>query len=269
MPRPDDGAVARARFVLRPPQGPQAPHPSGRPDRAICCRVLRSTSAAPSPPISPTCSIRRLDDVRLEIGFGGGEHLIAEARAFPDTRLHRLRALCQRHGEDPDADRGPQHRQHPAVRRRRRRIAGLGAAAFAGADRSDPSRSVAEAAALEAALRAGRDRRRDGARAQAGRRISLRQRHRRLLRLDAGASAALAGFRLDRGARLRLAPALGRLHHDALRPQSRARRAARRRICGFAKWAERDRHAGLVAGITFTFLERRRGWPGRARHDGD
>jgi tRNA (guanine-N7-)-methyltransferase len=27
----------------------------------------------------------RVDDVRLEIGFGGGEHLIAEARAFPNT----------------------------------------------------------------------------------------------------------------------------------------------------------------------------------------
>jgi tRNA (guanine-N7-)-methyltransferase len=27
----------------------------------------------------------RADDVRLEIGFGGGEHLIAEARAFPGT----------------------------------------------------------------------------------------------------------------------------------------------------------------------------------------
>jgi tRNA (guanine-N7-)-methyltransferase len=26
-----------------------------------------------------------VDDVRLEIGFGGGEHLSAEARAFPDT----------------------------------------------------------------------------------------------------------------------------------------------------------------------------------------
>jgi tRNA (guanine-N7-)-methyltransferase len=25
------------------------------------------------------------DEIRLEIGFGGGEHLIAEARAFPDT----------------------------------------------------------------------------------------------------------------------------------------------------------------------------------------
>ncbi len=26
-----------------------------------------------------------VDAVRLEIGFGGGEHLVAEARAFPDT----------------------------------------------------------------------------------------------------------------------------------------------------------------------------------------
>ena len=55
------------------------------------------------------------------------------------------------------------------------------------------------------------------------RRIPLCQRHRRLLRLDAGASAALAGFSLDGGARRRLAPAVGRLHHDALWPQSRAR----------------------------------------------
>ncbi len=45
-----------------------------------------------------------------------------------------------------------------------------------------------------------------------------------VLRMDAGASAALTGFSLDRGARDRLAPALGRLHHDALRPQSRTRR---------------------------------------------
>jgi tRNA (guanine-N7-)-methyltransferase len=40
-----------------------------------------------------------IEDVRLEIGFGGGEHLIAEAQAFPEHRVHRLRALCQRHGK--------------------------------------------------------------------------------------------------------------------------------------------------------------------------
>src|SRR6266481_426185 len=100
----------------------------------------------------------------------------------------------------------------------------MGAATLAGADRPDPSRSVAEAAALEAALRAGRNRCRHGARFKAGWRISLRQRYRGLLRVDAGACFTLARFRLDRGARLRLAPAMGRLHDDAIRTQSRARR---------------------------------------------
>ena len=52
-------------------------------------------------------------------------------------------------------------------------------------------------------------RRRDGARAEAGRRIPFRQRYRRLLRLDAGASVALARFRLAGGARRRLAAAVG------------------------------------------------------------
>src|SRR5260370_1997398 len=100
----------------------------------------------------------------------------------------------------------------------------MAATGFAGADRSDPSRSLAEAAPLEAALRAGRNHRRHGARAQTGWRISLRQRYQRLLRMDACASRTLARFFLDRGARLRLAPAMGRLHDDALWTQSRARR---------------------------------------------
>src|ERR1700728_3474788 len=100
----------------------------------------------------------------------------------------------------------------------------MGATAFAGADRSDPPRSVAEAAALEAALRTGRHHRRDGARIKAEWRISFCQRYRRLLRLDAGAPFTLARFRLDRGAGLRLAAAVDRLHDDAIRTQSRARR---------------------------------------------
>src|SRR5216684_5266540 len=103
----------------------------------------------------------------------------------------------------------------------------MGAAMLAGEDRSDPSRSVAEAAALEAALRAGLDHRRDGARVEAGRRISLRQRYRRLLRVDACASFTLARIRLDRGTGLRLAPAMGRLHDDTIRTQSRTRRPPR------------------------------------------
>ena len=40
---------------------------------------------APSPPDLAGLFDPPADAVRLEIGFGGGEHLIAEARAFPDT----------------------------------------------------------------------------------------------------------------------------------------------------------------------------------------
>ena len=59
---PDDGADgARARLVLRPPQGPQAPHPSGRPDRQSAAASGARYRQRPRQPISPTCSIRRLD----------------------------------------------------------------------------------------------------------------------------------------------------------------------------------------------------------------
>ena len=55
-------------------------------------------------PVDPRrCSDALLDgrSVILEIGFGGGEHLAAEARAAAARRPHRLRALRQRHGEAP------------------------------------------------------------------------------------------------------------------------------------------------------------------------
>ena len=38
---------------------------------------------SPSPPDLADLFDAPLDDIRLEIGFGGGEHLIAEALAFP------------------------------------------------------------------------------------------------------------------------------------------------------------------------------------------
>jgi tRNA (guanine-N7-)-methyltransferase len=41
--------------------------------------------ATPRPPDLTEVFDRPADAVRLEIGFGGGEHLIAEARAHPDT----------------------------------------------------------------------------------------------------------------------------------------------------------------------------------------
>ena len=89
--------------------------------------------------------------------------------------------------------------------------------------RSALSRSVAEAAALEAALRPGRKRRATRAHPAAGRRIPLRHRHCRLRRLDAERAAALARFRLDRGAGRRLAPAVAGLFRHALRGQGQAR----------------------------------------------
>src|SRR5258705_4207865 len=112
----------------------------------------------------------------------------------------------------------------------------MGATAFTGAAGSDPSRSLAEAAALEAAFRARRNHRRHGPRSQTRRRIPLRQRHRGLLRMDACASRTLARFFLDRRARLRLAAALGRLHDDAVRTQSRARKAPRRVFAVLEGW---------------------------------
>ncbi|HVD82872.1 MAG TPA: tRNA (guanine(46)-N(7))-methyltransferase TrmB [Bradyrhizobium sp.] len=41
--------------------------------------------AGPSPPDLADLFDPRVDEVRLEIGFGGGEHLIAEARAFANV----------------------------------------------------------------------------------------------------------------------------------------------------------------------------------------
>ena len=140
--------------------------------------------------------------VRLEIGFGGGEHLIAEARAFPDTGFIGCEPYVN--GMAKILTQIEAHNIGNI-----RLFAGDAAELLAwtpqtriDADRSDPPRSLAEAPALETALRAGHNHRRDGARAQTGRRISLRQRHRRLLRMDAGASLTLARFRLDGGAGL-------------------------------------------------------------------
>jgi len=49
-----------------------------------CCRVLRSTSIGRRRPPLPCCSEVH-HGARLEIGFGGGEHLVAEAEAHPGT----------------------------------------------------------------------------------------------------------------------------------------------------------------------------------------
>ena len=120
-----------------------------------CCRGLRSISTRPAP-----ADLRALFAApatsRSESGFGGGEHLVAEARAQSGHRLHRHRAVHQRHGEGAGRDRRPRAHQHPPASRRRHRCARLAAGREPRALRSALSGSLAEAAPLEAAFRAGR-----------------------------------------------------------------------------------------------------------------
>jgi tRNA (guanine-N7-)-methyltransferase len=87
---------ARGRHVL-PEHGTPHPHGSffgrrkGHRLRAhqadliehLLPRLALDIGAASSPDLAGL--FNRADEVRLEIGFGGGEHLIAEARAFPNT----------------------------------------------------------------------------------------------------------------------------------------------------------------------------------------
>ena len=173
--------------------------------------------AGPSPPGLADLFDPPADEVRLEIGFGGGEHLIAEARAFPDTgfigcepyvngmakiltqiEAHNIGNIRLFAGDAAELvawapprslDRIDLIHPDPWPKRRhwkRRFVQDATVAAMARVLKPDGEfRFVSDI---------------DG-----------------LLRLDAGASCALARFRLDRGARLRLAAAVARLHHDALR----------------------------------------------------
>ena len=100
------------------------------------------------------------EGVRLEIGFGGGEHLVAEALSFPRVGFIGCEPYVNGMAKILGAIEAHNIGNIKTVRGRCRRTAGMGAGEFARSHRSDPSRSMAEAAALEAALCAGRDRRR-------------------------------------------------------------------------------------------------------------
>ena len=81
------------------------------------------------------------------------------------------------------------------------------------------------------------------------------------------ASFALDRFRLDRGAELRLAPALGRLHHDALRTQSRARRP-RRGLSAFPEDRLERRHQPRSRNRRCSgFRQFEQAWAGRVRFE--
>jgi len=70
-----------------------------------------------------------VDAVRLEIGFGGGEHLVAEALAHPQLGF----IGCEPYVNGM-AKILAQIETHEIRRRRRRRTAGMGAAAISYAD---------------------------------------------------------------------------------------------------------------------------------------
>ena len=168
---------------------------------------------------------RALDAVRLEIGFGGGEHLVEEARAAPDTGfigcepfvngMAKILALIEATGIDNI-----------------RLYAGdavdllrwLPADSLAGVDLlyADPwpkrrhwkRRFVQDdtVAMLARVLAPGAS-------------VSLCERHSRLCRLDPRAAVARAAIRMDRRACRRLAPPLARLFRNPLRGQGEARGA--------------------------------------------
>ena len=212
-----------ARLVLRPPQGPQAARASGRSDRALAAaafaRYRRRQPADLTGLFDPP-----VDDVRLEIGFGGGEHLIAEARAFPNTGfigcepyvngMAKILAQIEAHNIGNI-----------------RLFAGDAAELLAWA----PPRSLARIDLIHPdpwPKRRHWKRRfvQDATVAAMARVLKPGGEFRFVSDIDDYCAWTLAHlsrsprFRLDRGARLRLAPAVARLHDDALRRQGRARR---------------------------------------------
>ena len=81
---PDDGASAHARgsFFGRRKGHKLRIHQADLIDNLLPRLAL--DIGRPAPELLADLFEENVGDVRLEIGFGGGEHLIAEARAFPD-----------------------------------------------------------------------------------------------------------------------------------------------------------------------------------------
>ena len=210
-----------ARF-LRPPQGSQAAQPASGADRhvaAASCDRRRQPAPAELTALFPL----PVSEVQLEIGFGGGENLIAQATARPQTGFIGVEPFVNGMAKALAAIDSSRPAKHPSALRRRHKLDSVASRRVAGAHRPDPSRSLAETAALETPLCSGRDDRAVRPLLAARRRISLRHRYRRLCRLDAAAFPAIGGFRMDRAMRRRLATALGPdLPARAITPKLRA-----------------------------------------------
>ena len=168
--------------------------------------------------------------VTLEIGFGGGEHLVAAALADPAAGFIGVEPFSM-------AWRAP---SPPST------TPGLGNVRLFDGDAARlldwlPPASLVAVDLLypdpwpkkrhwKRRFVSVREPRSAGPRAEARRRLPLRQRHPLLCRMDARPRAPPSGLRLDRRTRRRLAEALSRLAGHALRGQGAARRAARRPI---------------------------------------
>ena len=185
-----------------------------------CCRSSRSISRARAR--RSRALFRRVDEVRLEIGFGGGEHLIAEAERHPRTGFigsepfvngmaKALAAIDEPRPAISGCISATRPNCSPGCRRLRSRASicsipirgrsgGTGSAASCRTKASARSRAVC-----------------------ARRRVPLRHRHRGLCRLDAG---ALRARRISHGPPN--APTTGacrgRASRHALRGQGQARR---------------------------------------------
>ena len=189
------------------------------------CGATGSISARRRRRISATLFPLPVADVRLEIGFGGGEHLLHEAPSHPDTGfigvepfVNGMAKLMTALAEKPLANLRVYDDDATQL------LDWLPDASLGG-HRSALSRPVAEEEALEAPLRQPGQSRPLCPRAEAGRRFPLRLRHRHLRQLDAARTAA------------RMAASTGRrrMRTTGARPIRAGReRATRRRRCARA-----------------------------------
>ena len=163
------------------------------------------------------------DDVRLESGFGGGEHLMAEAERNPRTGFIGIEPFVNGMAKALASIDERKLTEHPAASRRCDRRAGLAAVR---------DRSPASISSIPIRGRSGGT----GNAASCRTKASLRSRGSCVpqgefrfasdipdyVALDTRAGDALAAFHMDRRASRRLAQAVARLHQHALRGQGQA-----------------------------------------------
>ena len=239
--------------LLRAAQGPSAAAAAGGAVRDAAAETRARSHASPRPPICAPCS-RDVDDVRLEIGFGGAEHLIAQAQALSRARGFigsdgYLNAIAKALAAIDD---GKLANIRLHLGDASALIDWLPAGALARIDLLYPDpwpkrrhwkRRFIQDDSLKRLARILKSRRR----------TALRHRHRRLCGLCAGARAALEGFRLDRGKRGRLAQSLARIFPArAMKPRPSAK-AARRPISFSAEIEPKGRHARAFARASTSF----------------